>query len=115
MTFTPTAAKDGTPTVCHVCGMHAVGIGIGKPTGDPRYLCSECLTLLERIREVRRFDPYEMKAREGGMDAAAPLVEEFGADLSEWSEDQVLRFVGTIWRGCADRLHKTLSEGEAPF
>lgn len=112
--FTPTATEHGDPTTCHVCGLRATGIGIGTPESDPRFLCPECVTLIERIKEVRRFDPYELMAREGGMEAAAPLVEEFGSDLAEWDETQVLRFVGVVWRGCADRLHKVLREG-IPF
>lgn len=116
MTFTPTATKDGTPTCCHVCGTRAEGAGIGNPLkGDPRFLCTECLLIIKQIKETRRFDPYEQKARAGGMDAAGPFIEAYGGDLSEYTEEQALQLCGAIWRGCADRLHQLLKDGEAPF
>jgi hypothetical protein len=115
MTFTPTQANND-PACCHVCGRHAIGVGIGGPRdADPRFLCAECVQLIEQIRRVRRFDPYELEARAGGMDAAADLVDEFGPDLSQWDEDQVLMFCGAIWRGCADRLREIVRDGTAPF
>lgn len=117
MTFQPTHV-DNTPAVCNICGRHAIGIGIGdmrRPTDDPRYLCSECVMIVEQVRRLRRMDPYELQARQGGMDAAGPLVEEYGADLSAWSEEQVLIFCGTIWKGCADRLRELIRAGDVPF
>ncbi|MBX5010875.1 hypothetical protein HJB67_13010 [Rhizobium lentis] len=71
--------------------------------------------LIKEIKRVRRMDPYELAARQGGMDAAVPLVEEFGARLDEWSEEQVLIFCGTIWQGCADRLRQLIKAGDIPF
>ena len=116
MTFTPTHVND-TPAVCHCCGRTPTGIGIGltTPREDPKYLCRECLMLVEQIQRVRRFDPYEKEARRGGMDAAGPLVEEFGSDLSEWTEDQIMIFCGAIWRGCGDRLRELVASKETPF
>ena len=113
MTFQPTTARD-TPAVCNCCGRHATGIGIGDAK-EPRYLCQECVLILEQIKRVRRFDPYEMEARLGGMEAAGPLVDEFGSDLSLWDEQQVLMFCGAIWKGCADRLREVIRKGEVPF
>lgn len=113
MPFQPTTVGD-TPAVCNCCGRHAIGIGIGIKD-DPRYLCQECVLLIEQIKRVRRFDPYEMQARMGGMEAAGPLVDEFGSDLADWSEEQVLMFCGAIWKGCADRLRDVIGKGEAPF
>lgn len=113
MPFTPTAVGN-TPAVCNCCGRHATGIGIGDAK-EPRYLCHECVMLLEQIKRIRRLDPYEMQARAGGMDAAAPLVEEFGSDLAEWDEAQILRFCGAVWVGCADRLREIVRNGECPF
>ncbi len=113
MTFTPTHVGD-TPAVCRCCGRHATGIGIGI-NKDPGYMCGECILLAEEIRRVRRMDPYELAARAGGMDAAAALVEEFGSDLADWSEEQVLIFCGTIWQGCADRLRELIRKGDIPF
>lgn len=114
MTFQPTSV-GATPAVCHCCGRHAVGVGIGFEPKEPKWLCQECILILEQIKRVRRFDPYELQARIGGMEAAGPLVDEFGSDLGEWTEEQVLMFVGAIWKGCADRLREVIARGEAPF
>ena len=104
------------PADCHVCGMHATGIGLsGRRPEDTRWLCVECALIVDRVRDVRRMDPYELKARAGGMEAAGPLVEEWGSDLGEWSEEQVLRFCGTVWKGCADRIRELIRQGDAPF
>jgi hypothetical protein len=100
------------PADCFICGRHAIGVGFDKPT---RYLCAECVPLIEYVKDIRRWDAYEIKARAGGMDAAAPLVEKFGSDLGEWTEEQVLQFCGTVWRGCADRVRKLVRDGDAPF
>ncbi|SFB52490.1 hypothetical protein SAMN03159496_04655 [Rhizobium sp. NFR07] len=113
MTFQPTKVGD-TPAVCNCCGRHAIGIGIGDGK-EPRYLCQECVILIEQLKRVRRFDPYELEARMGGMEAAGPLVDEFGSDLAEWSEEQVLIFCAAIWKGCADKLREVIRKGEAPF
>ncbi|MFC5584459.1 DUF6511 domain-containing protein [Nitratireductor kimnyeongensis] len=67
------------------------------------------------LSRIKRPTAYELKAREGGMAAAAPLVKEFGPNLSQWSEEQVLLFVGAVWKGCADRLRELIKESEAPF
>lgn len=102
------------PSTCYVCGMHATGVGVGRGK-DPRWICEGCIPIAEAVKKVRRFDPYEMKAREGGMEAGAALVEEFGPDLSEWTEDQVLIFCGRIWEGCVIRLRELIENDEAPF
>lgn len=106
-----------TPADCHVCGMHAQGVGFEpKRKGEePRWLCGECLLIIEDIRRMKRPDPYELKARAGGMEAAGPLVEQWGSDLGEWDEEQVLQFCGTIWKGCAAEMRRLIREGEAPF
>jgi hypothetical protein len=102
------------PTTCHVCGRQAVGIGIGD-LRDPKWICAECVPLIDYIKSARRPTAYEIKAREGGMEAAAPLVKEYGPDLSEWTEDQVLMFVGACWRGTADRIRDLIRNQEAPW
>lgn len=107
--------SEHEPSACHVCGRHAIGVGTGNPAKDPRWLCHECVDILEHIRSVRRFDAYELKARAGGMEAAAPLVQEYGADLSQWEEEQVLMFCGAVWRGCADRMRALIKDGSAPW
>ncbi len=102
------------PADCHICGRHAIGVGIGAHN-NPKWVCEECVAIIKHVRAVKRLDPYEMKAREGGMDAAAPLVGEFGPDLSLWEEDQVLSFCGAVWKGCADRIRTLIASGEPPF
>lgn len=117
MPFEPTYV-DHTPAVCGCCGKHAVGIGIGqfkRGDEDPRYLCGECVLIAEYIKQVRNWDAYETQAVHGGVDAAGPLVEQFGTDLSEWDEGQVRQFCATVWRGCADRLRELIRNGSAPF
>lgn len=114
----PAVVHDNhTPADCHLCHRHAIGIGIGftnRNDTDPRWLCAECALIIEDIRRIKRMDAYELRARAGGMEAAGPLVEEFGADLGEWSEEQVLMFCGAIWEGCALELRR-LIRTEAPF
>lgn len=113
--FTPTQTEHGDPTTCHCCGLRATGIGIGGPRGDNKFLCPECITLIERIKEVRRFDPYELMALDGGVDAIGAYLESIGkTDLAEMDEIEAQMIVKAAWRGCADRLHKVLREG-IPF
>jgi hypothetical protein len=110
----PTPNYEHDPADC-ICGRRAIGIGIDRRGSSPQWLCHECSLLIEDIKRIRRFDPYEIKAREGGMEAAGPLVEEFGSDLAEWTEEQVLLFCGVVWKGCADRLRHLVRAGDAPF
>ncbi|RWN51411.1 MAG: hypothetical protein EOS04_24380 [Mesorhizobium sp.] len=114
---TPTI-DEHTPADCHFCGKHAIGIGIGftsQRDKDPKWLCAECGLILEDFKRIKRVDAYELRARQGGMDAAGPLVEEWGADLSEWTEEQVLMFCGRIWDGCAAELRRLVREQAVPF
>lgn len=106
-----------TPDVCHICTRQATGLGLAPDRrGAPiRWLCVECTTLLEHVHSIRRPSAYELRAREGGMEAAGPLVEEYGSDLAEWSEEQVLMFCGAVWRGCADRMREIIRNEGAPF
>jgi hypothetical protein len=110
-----TNTENHDPTTCYICTRHAVGIGIGNAARDPQWICAECALDLERLRNAKRPSAYELRAREGGMEAAAPLVAEYGPDLSQWEEEQVLAFVGAVWVGCADRLRELITNKEAPF
>lgn len=102
------------PTTCYVCTRHAIATGIGTPA-DPRYLCKECIMSIDDLRKIKRPSAYELMARKGGVEAAAPLVAEFGSDLALWDETQVEMFVGAVWKGCADRLRELVRDGSAPF
>ncbi len=102
-----------TPTTCHVCGRHAVGVGFSNP---PRWLCHECADILEHIKSVRRFDAYELKARQGGVEAAGAYLKEIGkTDLAEFEAEEAEILCGRIWKGCADELRRVIKAGEAPF
>lgn len=102
------------PSTCYVCTRHAVGIGVGNPN-NPQWLCKECVMAIDDLSRIKRPSAYEMLARKGGVEAAAPLVAEFGADLSQWEEEQVERFVGAVWKGCADELRRLVREDAVPF
>lgn len=113
-TTTPPANHD--PADCSICGHHAIGVGLESRNGyEPRWLCSPCSLLAVQIREMRRPDAYDLKAREGGMEAAGAFIEKYGSDLGEYSEDQALMLVGAIWDGCSDRIRQLIKGGGAPF
>lgn len=101
------------PGVCY-CGRQAVGLGIGNPN-NPTWLCQECSLMIDEIKRVRRPSAYELAARAGGMEAAGPLIEEWGSDLGEYTEEQALMLCGAIWRGTCDRLRELVRDGGAPF
>lgn len=104
------------PDVCY-CGRQAHGIGIAPEGrgGSYRWLCAECSLMIDEIKRVRRPSAYELAARAGGMEAAGSLIEEWGSDLSEYSEEQALMLCGAIWRGTCDRLRELVRDGGAPF
>lgn len=118
MTFTPSHVNN-TPAVCFCCGKHASGIGIGdlrRPADDPRFLCQECLLVVEQIKQVRRFDPYELQALDGGIDAVGTYLEQVGkTDLADMSEEEARMVVKAAWQGSADRLRDLVRKGEVPF
>lgn len=105
------------PDVCDICTREATGIGLAPDRrGQPiRWLCVECTTLLEHVHSIRRSSAFELKARAGGMEAAAPILEEFGGDLSEYTEEQALMLCGAIWKGCADEMRRLVRNNDAPF
>lgn len=107
------------PTTCYVCTRHATGIGLGLSSPrdkDPRWLCAECVLILEQVKNARRPSVYELKAREGGMEAAGDYLESLGkTDLAEFEEEEALMLVGRIWDGCAKRLRHLITTDSAPF
>lgn len=113
--FTPTVADNGDPTTCFCCGMRAVGIGISNAS-DPQYLCKRCLVAIDDYKKIRRLDDYELKALDGGVDAIGDWIAEHGVtDLAHFDELMQRMLVKHAWEGCASRLRKLISEGEAPF
>lgn len=113
--FTPTAVND-TPATCYACGRHAHGLGIGNRR-EPKYLCEECLDILEHVKSVRRWTPYEYSALNGGIDAVAEFIDSIGGktELSEFTEAERQGLVQAAWGGCANRLREVVKSGEVPF
>ncbi|TIN83118.1 DUF6511 domain-containing protein [Mesorhizobium sp.] len=112
-----TTARQTTddPDACHVCGRHAIGIGVGKHP-DNRWLCAECLPILEYVRSVRRLDAYEIKAIEMAGEKAGELLDGFGkTDLAEMDEGEWRQFCKTMCLGFGDSMRKLIRENEAPF
>lgn len=107
-----------TPADCFMCGKRAIGIGLGLTHSrdkDPKWLCAPCSLLLEDFRKIKRMDAYELKAREGGVEAAGEYLSSLGkTDLAEFQEEEALMLVGRIWDGCANHLRALVREG-APF
>lgn len=105
-----------TPTTCWCCGRHATGIGIGQPSrGEPKWLCEFCIPLIAHIRAVKRFDVYEQRAVTYAIDNVGPLVEKFGVDLSEWSEEQRTEFATEIILGFGHSIREQVRMQEVPF
>lgn len=114
--FNPTRDQDGYPTTCHCCGRHAVGIGIGDPVrGDPKYLCEECVLLVETVKSIRSWNGYERAAITRAVDAVGPFVQRHGTDLAEWEEETAEEFIRAIWLACADGLRGVIRDREVPF
>lgn len=114
MTFTPTQNAEGDPTVCWCCGRHAHGIGVGDFKTDPRWLCRECIPIIEYIRTAKRLDPYELRAIDHGVAAVGEYLDSIGKyDLSEMDEHDARMIVKAAWIGCAEGIRKELRE--APF
>lgn len=105
------------PTVCHVCRRHAIGVGLeparkGEP---PRYLCAQCLDILEYVHSVRRMDPYELKAIELVDDIAGEFVGGLGkTDMAEMDEGERRALWKCVVVGFGDSIRR-LIRSEMPF
>lgn len=119
MNHEPTVAPDGSPTTCWCCGRHAVSLGVGvvrREGDDPRYLCAECIPLLEYIKDVRRWSPYEVKALDAVDEATGDYAAAVGkTDIASFTDEERRG----LWR-CAiaahqDSIRRLVSDGEAPF
>lgn len=113
MTTQPKNTTQPHDTTCP-CGRLAHGIGVGNPN-NPVWLCKECAVTIDDLTAIKRPSPYELKAREGGMEAAAAIIEAYGTDLGEYTEEQALELVGACWRGTAARIRELVKSNEAPF
>lgn len=110
--------SEHDPANCHICGRHALGIGLEPPRKgeQPRWLCAECLPLLEYIKSVRRLDPYEIKAIEMAGDKAGALLDGWGkTDLAEMDEGEWREFCKTLCLGFGESMRRLIRDGEAPF
>lgn len=115
---TPTEDEHGNPTLCRVCSMRAMGIGVGftsKQDKDPGYLCVECAVLIETIRGMRRMDLYELKALDGCIDAVGEFLNERGiTDLALLDELDAKMLCKRVVIAFGDTLRRLL-RSEAPF
>jgi hypothetical protein len=106
------------PANCHVCGRHAIGIGLEaeRRHAEPRWLCAECLPLLEQLKSVRRFDAYELRAVELAGEAAGVLLDSFGkTDLAELEAAEWTAFCRTMCQSFGDNMRRLIRNDQAPF
>lgn len=73
--------------------------------------------MAEQIGRIRRFEPYELKALEGGVDAVGEFIDSIGGktELSEYDELEQRMLVKAAVQGFGDRLRQLLRDGEAPW
>src|SRR5690349_6383505 len=103
------------PDACHVCGRHALGNGVGKHP-DNRWLCAECLPLLEYVKDIRRWDAYEIKASElAGNDAGAYADSIGKTDMALMDDVEWMTFRNTMIRGFGKHIRYLIRNSEAPF
>lgn len=113
--ITPTEDEHGNPTVCRVCSMRAFGVGVGNCKPDAGYLCIECAALIETVRDMRRFDLYELKALDGCLEELGAIIDERGiSDLNHFDELDAKMLCKRIVMAFGDTLRRLLRD-EAPF
>lgn len=99
------------PEVCHCCGRSAHGVATG-PRGD-RWLCKECIPLLEYVRDVRRWDIYELRAIDAVDAATSDFAAEHGTDMAAYDDDTRRALWRLVCRSHQDGIRRALKEG--PF
>lgn len=115
-----TCDEHGSPTLCYYCCVRrANGVGIGyqhKGDKDPKFLCTECMPLLDIIKSIRRFDTYELKAIDGAVDAVGDFIAERGngTDLQYFDELDQRMLCKRVVVAFGDELRRLL-RSEAPF
>jgi len=118
--MTPTVDANENPTCCNICGRRAWSIGVGSAnpkavlSGDPRYLCGECILIVEHIRKVKRWDVYELQALDYAVEAIGDYVASIGiTELSAYDELNQRMLAKAAVQGFGDGMRKVLQE--APF
>ena len=108
--------KSGTPTTCHVCQRHAIGVGIGDGK-DPKYLCQQCVGILEHIKRVQRLDVYELQALDGAVDAVGEFIasNDNKTELADYGDLEQRMLCKAAIEGFGNRLRQIIEKGEAPF
>ena len=72
--------------------------------------------LAEEIQSIKRLDPYEIKALDGGVDAVGEYLSEIGkTELSEFDELERAMMIKAAVLGYGKRLRALIREGEVPF
>lgn len=108
-----------TPTTCHICSRHALGIGLGfthSRDKDPRWICHECALIIEDIRRVKNFDAFELKALDGAVDAVGVYLESLGkTELADFDELEQRMLCKAAVAGFGDRLRAIIRGDNAPF
>ncbi len=106
------------PSSCAVCQRHAIGVGLepARKGEEPRYLCAACMDIVEYIHNTRRFDPYELKALDGAVDAVGDYISSIDGktELADYDELEQRMLCKAAVQGFGDRLRKVIRE-EAPF
>lgn len=108
--------SEHDPTTCHVCGRHAVGVGFaGRRPSDNRWLCAECLPLIEYVKDIKRWDPYEVKALDAVDEATGEFAAENGADLAAYSDEQRRGLWTTAIKAHQAEIRRLVRTDEAIF
>lgn len=119
MTTKPPPFRD--PGACHVCRRMSDGLGLGPPEGDkwnknPRWVCADCVAVGKELRIVRKFDPYELRARADAGEKAGEMLDTVGkTDLAELSAEEWQRFLTTIIHEFGESLRRQVADLRAPF
>ncbi|TIL91438.1 MAG: hypothetical protein E5Y73_17325 [Mesorhizobium sp.] len=106
------------PAACHVCSRRAIGVGLeparkGEP---PRYLCAQCLDIVEHVAATKRFDTYELKALDGAVNAVGEYIASIDGktELADYDELEQRMLCKAAVQGFGDRLRE-LVRNEVPF
>lgn len=104
------------PETCVCCGRHATGVGFaGRRPDDNRWLCAECLPLIEYVKDIKRWDAYEIKALEAVDEATGDYAADHGTDIALFDEPTRRG----LWT-CAIKAHQAeirrlVRSDDAPF